>query len=258
MSSIYQRALGSDFYRLHPEIQRRFGFSSSDCIASVGRGVMDEVWRGPFYTVPFLYVGTWRQIMFPEVGRNIPFTIENYAFVDRFGRETVTWVRTFESTRRRRFDAYMIFSEKRGRIVDYLGSHEHLAVDIELSVTPEGGLGLRSGSSAILRGSRCVSFPDALQRCRRSSRMVRRRCRCSTLWLTCGIKPGVACSVIAARSPLTGYRSNKGMCLRTYFPNARSTRMKNDRDRYVCGSPVQTTGDFGRSSTTSRKTSGRA
>src|SRR5262249_54307623 len=29
MRSIYERALGSDFQRLHPEIQRRFGFSSA-------------------------------------------------------------------------------------------------------------------------------------------------------------------------------------------------------------------------------------
>ena len=150
MRSIYQRALGSDFHRLHPEIQRRFGFSSADRVASVGRGVMDEVWRGAFYTVPFLYVGTWRRIMFPEVGHQIPFTIENYAFIDSFGRETMSWVRTFESTCRRRFDAYMIYSEERGRIVDYLGSHEHLAVDIELRVTERGGLALAVGLPAVL------------------------------------------------------------------------------------------------------------
>jgi len=45
--------------------------------------------------------------MFPEVGRNIPFTIENYAFRDDFGRETVSLIRTFDSTKRRRFDAYI-------------------------------------------------------------------------------------------------------------------------------------------------------
>ena len=95
MTSIYQRALGSDFTRLHPQIQRRFGFSSTDNVAAIGRGVMDEIWKGRFYTLPFLYVGTWRRIMFPETGRNIPFTIENYAFVDQFGRETVSWIRTF-------------------------------------------------------------------------------------------------------------------------------------------------------------------
>ena len=98
MSSIYQRVLGADFHRLHPQIQRRFGFSSSDGIASIGSGVMDEIWKGRFYTQPFLHVGSWRRIMFPETGRNIPFTIENYAFVDQFGRETVSWIRTFSVT----------------------------------------------------------------------------------------------------------------------------------------------------------------
>jgi len=159
VSSIYQRALGSDFKQLHPMIQRRFGFSSADGIASVGHGVMEEVWKGLPYTLPFLYIGTWRRIMFPETGRNIPFTIENYAFVDNFGRETVTWIRTFESRRRRRFDAYMIYSEERGRIVDYLGSHEHLAVDIDLSVDEQGGLCLRSGAQRFYEGPVSFRFP---------------------------------------------------------------------------------------------------
>ena len=159
MSSIYQRALGSDFGRLHPQIQRRFGFSSADRIASIGRGVMEEIWKGRFYTLPFLYVGSWRRIMFPETGRNIPFTIENYAFVDRFGRETVSWIRTFESSRTRRFDAYMIYSEQRGRIVDYLGTHQHLAVDIDLAVDEEGGLRLRSSAQRFYEGPIGFSFP---------------------------------------------------------------------------------------------------
>jgi hypothetical protein len=159
VNSIYQRVLGSDFSRLHPEIQRRFGFSSGDNIASMGRGVMEEIWKGRFYTVPFLYVGTWRRIMFPETGRNVPFTIENYAFVDQFGRETVSWIRTFQSRRSRRFDAYMVYSEARGRIVDYLGSHEHLAVDIELCVDEQGGLRLRSGSQRFYEGPVGFNFP---------------------------------------------------------------------------------------------------
>jgi hypothetical protein len=159
MSSIYQRVLGSDFDRLHPQIQRRFGFSSCDGVASIGGGIMDEVWRGRFYTLPFLHLGSWRRIMFPETGRNIPFTIENYAFIDQFGRETVSWIRTFESRRTRRFDAYMIYSENRGRIIDYLGTHEHLAVEIEISVDNEGGLRLRSGSQRFYEGLIGFNFP---------------------------------------------------------------------------------------------------
>jgi hypothetical protein len=146
MTSIYQLALGSNFNRLHPRIQQRFGLCSADRVASIGEGVMEELWRGRPYTVPFLYIGAWRRIMFPDHGKDIPFRVENYAYVDGFGRETVTWVRTFEiNGRPRRFDAYMIFSQERRKIVDYLGTHQHLAVDIDLSVDERGGLRLLSG-----------------------------------------------------------------------------------------------------------------
>jgi hypothetical protein len=163
MTSIYRQALGADFARLHPMIQRRFGFASGYAVASIGRGVMSEVWRGPLWTLPFLYVGTWRQIMFPERGRDVPFTVENYAFVDRFGRESVSWIRTFETAHaRRRFDAYMVYSERRGRVVDYLGSHEHLAVDLDLWVDDEGGLRIRSGAQRFYEHALAFDYPMLL------------------------------------------------------------------------------------------------
>lgn len=159
MISIYQRVLGSDFSRLHPNIQRRFGLHSESGFASVGTGVMEQIWHGAPYTLPFLYIGTWRSIMFPEQGSNVPFTIQNYAYRDPLGRETVTWVRTFDTRKRRRFDAYMIYSEQRGCIVDYLGTHQHLAVDLELSVAPHEGLRLRSGAQRFYEGPVAFPFP---------------------------------------------------------------------------------------------------
>ena len=111
MTSIYQQVLGADYRRLHPKIQERFGFSSKDEIAAIGTGTMERIWHGRFYTLPFLYIGTWRRIMFPERGVNVPFSIQNYAYLDRFGRETVTWVRTFQTRKTRRFDATMIHSD---------------------------------------------------------------------------------------------------------------------------------------------------
>lgn len=160
MTSIYQRVLGADFERLHPRIQERFSLTSAGGRAARGRGVMSEVWRGPFYTLPFLVVGTWRNIMFPERGRDVPFEIENFAYRDSFGRETVTWLRTFHVRRRRRFDAYMIYSEERQRIVDYLGTHQHLAVDLDLSVDERGGLRLRSGEQRFYEGAIAFRFPQ--------------------------------------------------------------------------------------------------
>jgi hypothetical protein len=159
MKSIYREALGAEFERLHPQIQRRFGFSSADGVASVGTGVMDELWHGRSYTLPFLWLGAWRRIMFPEQGVNVPFTIRNYAYRDGFGRETVTWIRDFKTRRPRRFDATMIYSGERGRIVDYLGTHQHLAVDIDLSVDERGGLRLRSGEQRFYEGPLAFRFP---------------------------------------------------------------------------------------------------
>lgn len=159
MRSIYEQALGSQFSRLHPRIQERFGFSSRDGVASIGTGMMETIWHGPLYTMPFLYIGSWRRIMFPESGTNVPFTIRNYAYVDEYGRETITWVRNFSTPKPRRFDAYMIFSEQRGLIVDYLGTHQHLAVDIDLSVDERGGLRLRSGAQRFYEGLIDFSFP---------------------------------------------------------------------------------------------------
>ncbi len=159
MSSIYQEVLGPEFHRLHPRIQERFGFSSTDHRVGIGTGVMEEIWHGPIYTLPFLMVGTWRRIMFPERGVDVPFSVENYAYVDGFGRETVTWLRRFETARPRRFDAYMIHSRRRRRIVDFLGSHQHLAVDIHLSVDPNGGLRLRSGEQRFYGRPFAFRFP---------------------------------------------------------------------------------------------------
>ena len=98
--------------------------------------------------------------MFPENGINVPFTIENYAYTDKFRRETVTWVRTFQTTKTRRFDATMIYSTQRNKIVDYLGTHQHLAVDIDLSIDEKTkGLRLRTGEQRFYEGLLGFRFP---------------------------------------------------------------------------------------------------
>jgi hypothetical protein len=128
-------------------------------MAAIGTGVMDRIWHGAPYTLPFLYLGAWRNIMFPENGVNVPFSIQNYAYSDPLGRETVTWVRTFANKRSRRFDAYMIYSEERNCIVDYLGTHQHLAVDLELSIASNGGIRIRSGEQRFYEGVAAFRFP---------------------------------------------------------------------------------------------------
>ncbi|WP_460801778.1 DUF4166 domain-containing protein [Microbacterium sp. GXF6406] len=102
--------------------------------------------------------------MFPERASDVPFQIDNFPYIDGFGRETVTFVRTMRvgHRRRRRFDATMIYSAAGGRIVDYLGTHQHLAVDLDLSVTPDGSLRLTSHSQRFYEGAIAFRFPMLL------------------------------------------------------------------------------------------------
>lgn len=139
MTSVFQEALGADFDRLHPMMQRRFGVGLDAAEACVGHGTMRSIRRGPWWTVPFLQIGRLRNILVPDVGNDVPFTIENYPYRDVLGRETVTFVRTYSvrSGRTARFDATMVLVD--GRVLDYLGSHQHLAVDLDLAVDERGG-----------------------------------------------------------------------------------------------------------------------
>ncbi|RIV37927.1 DUF4166 domain-containing protein [Micromonospora radicis] len=160
MTSVFQHALGTDFDRLHPRLRRRFAVDGRSDLGCVGVGVMDRVWRGAAFTVPFLRLGARRHILFPETGRRIPFTIENYAYTDSYGRPTLTFVRTFHLTaqRRRRFDATMVWSARRGVLVDYLGTHQHLAVDLYPTVDATGALTIRSGLQRFPNGLACPAL----------------------------------------------------------------------------------------------------
>jgi hypothetical protein len=163
VQSIYERELGDDFDALHPKIQERFGFTSEDTVACIGEGTMEIVRNGGLLTLPFLYAGTIHNVMFPEEGTAVPFTVSNYAYEDEYGRETVTWIREFETPRYRRFDARMIYSEHRDRIVDYLGTREHLAVDIDIGVHGEtDGITIETGAQRLYAFGLGLPFPRLL------------------------------------------------------------------------------------------------
>ncbi|MGI5284705.1 DUF4166 domain-containing protein [Nonomuraea polychroma] len=159
MPSIFQRALGdAAFARLHPQLQRRFGVGLDSGEACIGKGVMSRVWNAGLLVRPFLSLGSRRNILVKDAGRNIPFQIENYPYVDSYGRETVTFVRTFPGGR---FDATMIYNDTRAQVVDYLGDHQHIATPLALSVDDQGGLIMRSGRQRFLEGPLAFPIPPA-------------------------------------------------------------------------------------------------
>lgn len=160
MTSIFEQAMGEDFGRLHPMLQRRFGVGLDSGYACVGTGVMHRIRRGPWWTVPFLQFGRLRNILVPDTGTDVPFTIDNYPYRDPLGRESVTFVREYQvNGRTRRFDATMVAASNDGHIVDYLGTHQHLAVDLELTAEPDGSLHLRSDAQRFHEGIVGFNFP---------------------------------------------------------------------------------------------------
>lgn len=163
MSSIFELALGEEFGRLHPMLQKRFGVDAEAGYACVGHGMFSQM-RRAWWTSPFLRLGAYRNILFPEQGNDIPFTIENYPYVDGFGRPTVTFVRTLKISefKQRRFDATMVYNPESGLIVDYLGTHQHLATDLLLEVTADGSLHLQSTAQHFYEGVLGFRIPTLL------------------------------------------------------------------------------------------------
>ncbi|MCH5676361.1 DUF4166 domain-containing protein [Streptomyces gilvus] len=163
MTSIFRTVMGADFDRLHPQLQRRFSVGLTSGEACTGRGVMDRVWHGGAFVRPFLALGATRNILIPTPGRSVPFTIENVPYTDTFGRETVTFVRTFDLPGRpRRFDAQMVLSPKGDRILDYLGTHQHLASELHFHAEPDGSLLIRSGEHRFREGPMDLRVPELI------------------------------------------------------------------------------------------------
>ncbi|MFE6362507.1 DUF4166 domain-containing protein [Streptomyces sp. NPDC057806] len=163
MTSIFRTAMGADFDRLHPQLQRRFSVGLSSGEACTGRGVMDRVWHGGAFVKPFLALGATRNILVPRAGRRVPFVIENVPYTDGFGRETVSFVRTFDLPGRpRRFDAQMVLGPRGDRVLDYLGTHQHLATDLYFSAEPDGSLLIRSGEHRFREGVVDVRVPELI------------------------------------------------------------------------------------------------
>jgi hypothetical protein len=162
MTSIFREAMGEEFDRLHPRVRERFSVGLSSGRACIGRGVMDRVWHAGGWVRPFLALGATRNILLPRRGRDLPFVIENVPYRDGFGREAVTFVRTFDfAGRSERFDATMVLGPE-GGIVDYLGTHQHLATDLRLSADADGALVIRSVRHRFREGPVDVGVPQWL------------------------------------------------------------------------------------------------
>ncbi|MGO2751226.1 MAG: DUF4166 domain-containing protein [Pseudoclavibacter sp.] len=140
--SVYELVLGDEVAQLHPQLGRYFGLIPADHEGR-GRGVYS--WAGPRHRVlrPVFAWLAWRRILFPERGRDVPFTVVNSP--DATGGLSAR--REFEFARVTRVmeDTMRVVQGEDGtaRLVDRLGRGRGLEVDLELRVH-DGGLRMRS------------------------------------------------------------------------------------------------------------------
>lgn len=143
--SAYRRQMGPDYEKLHPEIQKRFDFSTTNNIAFIGKGTMDNIWNGNKLAVFILKLLSKSNILFPRIGQNIEYEIHNYPYLDKFGREVHSMNRVFYfPDEEQRFDGTATYSEAKQHIVEYLGLDHKMVFEMGLSAE-NGAIRFTSG-----------------------------------------------------------------------------------------------------------------
>lgn len=152
MASVYQRVLGERFGELDPRLQRYFGEIPAGSVGR-GEGVYAEAGSGHRWLRPLLAWLAWRRILFPEHGRDVPFTVVNTPGAD--GSLSAERRFAFPHRERMMVDTMQV---RAGRLVDRLGRRRGLEVDLDLLVH-DGGLRMRSGAFRVRLGRLLLPLP---------------------------------------------------------------------------------------------------
>jgi hypothetical protein len=160
MPGVYERALGDAAADLRPKVRERYGVGPDDEVLGVGRGEM-HVSRGT-HVLPALYAMTARDMLFPEAGRDVPFTVETAAYETAGGHDAMTTRREFDFPRtRRRFDTVTVYDDRRDRLFDFLGRGGPLVTELHPRVDA-GALVVEGGAQWLRRGDTYHRIPGAL------------------------------------------------------------------------------------------------
>jgi hypothetical protein len=155
MTGVYEHALGERAAGLHPKVRARYGIGPDDAVC-VGRGRMD-ISRGT-HVLPMLYAMTREDLLFPEAGHDVPFTVTT-AGLWAGGHEALVTRREFSFGRtRRRFDSLTVWDAERARLFDVLGKRGHIVSELHPRVEA-GALVVEAGRQWLRVDDRYVPLP---------------------------------------------------------------------------------------------------
>jgi hypothetical protein len=155
VASVYQQVLGDRFADLDPGLRTYFG-ELPDGMHGHGTGVYDVAGSRHRWLVPVFAWLAWRQVLFPEYGRDVPFEVVNTR--DASGLRAR---RTFSFPGRTRVmvDAMRVVD---GVLRDRLGRRGGLEVELHLDVV-DGGLRMRSGRQWLHLGPVALRIPGLVR-----------------------------------------------------------------------------------------------
>lgn len=160
MTGVYERALGDDADALHPQVRDRYALDSGDPAVCVGRGEMD-ISRGT-HVLPVLYAMTAEDLLFPEAGHDVPFSVTTTGYRSEAGHEVLTTRREFAFPgKRRRFDSSTVWDAANERLLDFLGRTGRIATELHPRVE-NGALVVEGGRQWLHVGDRYVPMPGPL------------------------------------------------------------------------------------------------
>lgn len=152
MASVYERVLGARVAELDPQLRAYVGEIPPGAVGR-GTGVYEVAGSRHRWLRPaFAWLAT-REVLFPEYGHGIPFTIENRG--DRTARRTFA----FERRTRVMSDAMAVVD---GTLRDRLGRRGGLEVELLLEVRG-GGLRMRSRRQWLHLGPLRVRMPGLVR-----------------------------------------------------------------------------------------------
>ena len=160
--TIYRKVLGEDFERLHPMLQKRYDLTESSVFEATG--TMKEIKGGPKWLYPLFTLGVNWKLLFPERGKNIPFSIKNVSRIGPNGESQIHWERIFHfGSTKRYFNALMSLDETRLVIKDYLGEPPLVYSDLAFAVADDGSLTIHSLNQRLVLGKTEVPLPKLFQ-----------------------------------------------------------------------------------------------
>lgn len=160
MTSLFERALGDDRSDLHPKLRERYDLVDDDDRIAVGRGTMTRLSTGAV-AWPVLWLATRQDFVFPEGGRDVPFTIETHAAVDADGNEALHLRRHFETDPPRDFVDVLRWNPRDDCLTNLFGRDGYVAANLDLAVE-DGGIAIEIGTQWVRVGGRWVRLPGPL------------------------------------------------------------------------------------------------